>query len=120
MIIIIIFIIIIIINVNVLNSDRNANVNDDNNDVNDENDEYINPNHPPIPIAPTKEEWIKHHITHMPFKAWCPTCVKNAAMNNPHKLTHHFRGIAMFNMDYMYMTPKPSNDEVMHPILVIK
>ena len=85
-----------------------------------EDDGYISPTNPPILKAPSKEEWIKHHITHVPFKAWHPICVKNAAMNNPHKLTHHFRGIAMFCMDYMYMTKKPDEEQVMHPRLVTK
>ena len=31
-------------------------------DVN--NDEYISPNHPPTPDVPTREEWLKHQITH--------------------------------------------------------
>ena len=83
-------------------------------------EEYVIPNHPPAPSAPSKEEWIKHQVTHVPFKAWCSICVKNAAANNPHKLTHHFRGVAMFCMDYMYMTKKPDEEQIMHPILVIK
>ena len=83
-------------------------------------EEYRNPNHPTAPSAPTKEEWIEHQITHVPFRPWCPICVKNAAMNNPHKITHHFRGVAMFCMDYMYMTKKPDEEQIMHPILITK
>ena len=41
-------------------------------------------------------------------------------MNAPHKTKYHSRDTAMFCMDYMFMTPKPSEDELMHPILVIK
>ena len=85
-----------------------------------EDEEYRNPNHPTAPSAPTKEEWIEHQITHVPYKSWCPICVKNAAVNNPHKLTHHFRGVAQFCMEYMYMTKKPDEEQIMHPILVIK
>ena len=49
---------------------------------------FVEPPHPPAPDAPSRDEWLKHQITHVPFKAWCPICVKNAAINNPHKLTH--------------------------------
>ena len=35
-------------------------------------------------------------------------------------MKHHSRTSAMFCMDYMYMTKKPSEEELMHPILVIK
>ena len=69
-----------------------------------------------IPPTPSSEEWIKHQITHMPFKPWCDICVKNAAMNAPHKTKHHSRDTAMFCMDYMFMTEKPSEDDLMHPI----
>ena len=31
------------------------------------NEEYRNQNHPTAPGAPTKEEWIEHQITHVPF-----------------------------------------------------
>ena len=83
---------------------------DDKNDGDANDDQYINPNHPPAPDVPTREEWLKHQITHMPYKSWCPICVKNAAVNKPHKLTHHFRGIAQFCMDYMFMTKKPTEE----------
>ena len=93
---------------------------DNENQNEDDEQEFVEPQHPPIPVAPTREEWLKHQVTHMPFKSWCPICIKNAEANNPHKLTHHFRGVAMFCMDYMYMTKKPDEEQLMHPILVIK
>ena len=46
-------------------------------------EEYRIQNHPPAPYVPTKQEWIEHQITHVPYKSWCPICVKNAAVNNP-------------------------------------
>ena len=57
---------------------------------------------------------------HYPFKSWCPICVKNAAQNNPHKKVKHTRQTEVFGMDYMYMTSKPSQIEIAHPVLVIK
>ena len=93
----------------ILDSDK-----DDETEQNDEKDnrqqdnqnewEYIEPNEIPVPPAPTSEEWIKHQITHMPYKPWCPIRVKNAATNIPHRMAHHSRGVAMFSMDYMFMT----------------
>ena len=46
--------------------------------------------------------------------------MKNAAQNNPHKKIKHSRQAEVFGMDYMYMTSKPSQAEIAHPILVIK
>ena len=57
---------------------------------------------------------------HYPFKAWCPVCAKNAAQHNPHHKINHGREADMINMDYMYMTEKPTDTEIAHPILVIK
>ena len=88
---------------------------------NDQNEQqFQQPNEMPVPPVPTKEEWTEHQITHVPFKPWCEICVRNAAMNNPHKMKHYSRTTAMFCMDYMYMTKKPSEEDLMHPILVIK
>ena len=42
----------------------------------EEEEEYRIPNHPPVPYVPKKGEWIEHQITHMPYKPWCPICVK--------------------------------------------
>ena len=83
-------------------------------------EEFLEPKEPPAPPAPTTAEWIEHQITHMPYKAWCPICVKNAAANNPHRMLHHSRGVAMFCMDYMFMTQKPTNEDLLCPTLVIK
>ena len=101
-------------------NERIENQENENENKEEEDEEYRIQNHPPAPYVPTKQEWIEHQITHVPYKSWCPICVKNAAVNNPHKLTHHFRGVAMFCMDYMYMTKKPDEEQIMHPILVVK
>ena len=35
--------------------------------------------------APTREEWERHKLTHVPFRSWCKQCVEGKAVNNPHK-----------------------------------
>ena len=37
------------------------------------------------PGAPTQKEWEEHMILHMPFRAWCPHCVRGRATDEPHK-----------------------------------
>ena len=83
-------------------------------------DQMIQPEQLPVPQSPTQAEWIEHQVTHIPYKAWCPICVKNAAMNNPHKTVYHSRNVAMFCMDYMFMNEKPNEEDRMYPILVVK
>ena len=48
-----------------------------------EDSEIIVPETNRIPNTPNVEDYIKHQITHYPFQAWCPICVKNAAQNKP-------------------------------------
>ena len=59
-------------------------------------------------------------MTHQPFQPWCLICVKNAARNNPHKKVSHVREAEMSGMDYMYISSKPTGEEIAHLILVIK
>ena len=51
----------------------------------EEESEIVIPESSSIPNKPSVDKYIKHQVTHQPFKPWCPTCVKNAAQNNPHK-----------------------------------
>ena len=37
------------------------------------------------PGIPTQEEYDKHMLTHTPFRAWCPRCVRGEAVAKPHK-----------------------------------
>ena len=34
---------------------------------------------------PSQEEYDEHMRTHMPFRKWCPHCVKGKRKNDPHK-----------------------------------
>ena len=66
--------------------------------------ELNNPNRPNEPRTPTLEEYTWHQITHYPSMPWCPTCVKNAAVNNTHKKTNRIREAETFSLDYMFMS----------------
>ena len=37
-----------------------------------------------IPVRPSKDEVDEHMLTHLPFRSWCPHCVKGKAKGNPH------------------------------------
>ena len=56
------------------------------------------------PIEPSKEEVDEHMLTHLPFRSWCPHCVRGRAVNAPHrKLATRQGKVAVVSMDYMYM-----------------
>ena len=39
------------------------------------------------PGLPSKEEYERHMVTHTPFRAWCPHCVRGEAVAKPHKMS---------------------------------
>ena len=39
------------------------------------------------PIRPSQQEVDEHMLTHIPFRSWCPHCVKGKAVNSPHLRT---------------------------------
>ena len=39
---------------------------------------------PPIPMTPSREEVEKHRLTHRPFRAWCPHCVRGKSRADRH------------------------------------
>ena len=56
------------------------------------------------PQMPSKEEVEEHNITHIPFRDWCPHCIRGKAMGEPHS-SKKLRGtsVPMIVMDYMNM-----------------
>ena len=76
----------------------------------DDESEIVIPETERIPNTPSIADYIKHQITHYPYKDWCPICVKNAAKNKPHKKVTNQREAETFSLDYMYMTSKPTKE----------
>ena len=66
--------------------------------------------------TPSKEEYERHCLTHLPYRNWCPICVQ-AKRNNPgHYRIVGPRGIPVFSMDYMFLNGRNS---ISYPVLVI-
>ena len=59
------------------------------------------------PEEPTKEERRIHKITHLPFRSWCPHCVKARAKNWPHYKQREEKksekALVTFAVDYCLM-----------------
>ena len=83
------------------------------------------------PEDPTKEEWEQHMMTHVPFRNWCPHCVRGRAVSQGHfRNKKDDKAIPTIGIDYMYMKPRKEGeasreeytdgDEAGMPILVIK
>ena len=53
---------------------------------------------------PSQKEVDRHMITHMPFRSWCPHCVRGKAKGHPHHKVPENREhqIPTISIDYMY------------------
>ena len=74
------------------------------------------------PAKPSKEEVDEHMVTHLPFRSWCPHCVRGKSKGKPHgKATQGNREIPTVALDYTFMyDTQNQNEEKGMPILVMK
>ena len=49
-----------------------------------EPEEVREPSAPRIPILPSREEVLRHPLTHRPFRTWCPHCIKGKGREDRH------------------------------------
>ena len=68
---------------------------------------------------PSRKEIEEHMLTHIPFRSWCPHCVRGKARAKYHKGVKGEKHVPVISADYMYMESKESEDKGM-PILVVK
>ena len=68
---------------------------------------------------PSRKEIEEHMLTHIPFRSWCPHCVRGKARAKYHKGVKDEKHVPMISADYLYMESKESEDKGM-PILVVK
>ena len=58
------------------------------------------------PSPPSRQEALEHYMTHLPFRNWCPFCVKGKSKASPH-LVHGDRGeheVPIVAFDYCFMS----------------
>ena len=39
----------------------------------------------PSPSPPSRQEALEHNCTHIPFRSWCPHCVRGKAKSDHHR-----------------------------------
>ena len=64
--------------------------------------------------APSKEEYEEHMRTHIPYRSWCPFCVKGKMKANPHKTKSkekEHKEVPMLHWDYMEQKSKDGKYE---------
>ena len=57
------------------------------------------------PYNPTKAEIEQHNVTHLPYRSWCPVCVKAKGKATGHRVreSHHHAGVPITSMDYCFL-----------------
>ena len=103
----------------------------------EEEPEEIKPiSSPPVPVLPSREEVLKHRLTHRPFRNWCPHCTKGKGREDKHKQStqkHVVSDVPKIVSDYFFIgrrrasgrAERAQDEEVAEregqtPILVIK
>ena len=86
-----------------------------------DDEEARQPNTRKVPIQPSQEEVDKHMVTHLPFRDWCPHCVRGKSGSKPHKASHGTHEIPTVAIDYMFMhSQQNEQEETGMPILVTR
>ncbi len=60
------------------------------------------------PRQPSRKEVEEHEVHHIPFREWCPHCVRGRGQNSPHRTKDHSDDdpsmMTVYSLDYMYFT----------------
>ena len=65
------------------------------------------------PKEPTKEERELHNLTHMPYRNWCPICVRAKARTDHHRKIYDKK--PLLQADYGFLVDKDTREEI--PVL---
>ena len=66
------------------------------------------------PGEPTKAEWDAHRVDHIPYRSWCPHCVKERATGRQHRKIDEEPTVPTFGFDYLQgadLTGEPEEEE---------
>ena len=64
------------------------------------------------PIKPSREEVESHMATHLPFRSWCPHCVRGKSKGKPHSLAKSTgKDMPTIVCDYMFMHESQKDSE---------
>ena len=73
-------------------------------------DEALAPAFRKTPATPSADEIQQHNLTHLPFRAWCPTCVCAWGKSDAHHDRHReFDGVPSIHIDYYFLSDEVSD-----------
>ena len=58
------------------------------------------------PILPSAAEIAAHEVSHIPYRAWCTSCVRGRAKSQPHRSQHdkHDDRHPVVSIDYAFFS----------------
>ena len=73
----------------------------------------------PTPVEPSSEEIEAHMLTHLPYRSWCPHCVRGKGKSMAHRrmeaeLSH---SVPHVSMDYSFLGQE---DEKTMPVALVR
>ena len=78
------------------------------------------------PVKPSQSEMDDHLATHIPYRSWCPHCVRGRGVNLPHYACSRDRTedqVPTIHADYMFLsnvTAKKAGEKGLAPVLVMR
>ena len=88
---------------------------------NSDSEEAARPRTRAPPVKPSAAEVENHMVTHLPFRDWCPHCVRGKSGSKVHKANPGKHEIPTIAVDYMFMhSRQEESEERGMPIMVTK
>ena len=56
------------------------------------------------PGEPSKQEWEEHRVDHIPYRSWCPYCVRGRGTGTQHRRRSEVPKVPIFGFDYLHGT----------------
>eukprot|EP00435_Cladocopium_sp_Y103_P040755 s116_g11.t1 len=74
------------------------------------------------PILPSQSEIDEHNVTHVPFRAWCPFCIRGRGLSSGHfsrRSEAEEQQVPTISVDYMFLGDESTRDTGL-PVLVVR
>ena len=86
----------------------------------------VNMRAPSVPYTPSKQERMEHDLTHVPYRSWCPHCVRGKAIALGHYVKKNEdesdKKITLVALDYAFLQKTDADEEQSNEIttMVVK
>ena len=78
--------------------------------LDDYSEEALVPKTLQTPKEPTQEERELHNLTHMPYRAWCPLCVRCKGVGDYHKQVYDKKPVIQVDYSFVTQRDEPTKD----------